>query len=111
METILLSSNGWNFQFCHSSSWCLLGGEISIAHRLFDRAYSWMRYMYKDWRNEKSTVRSSSKLSVGFKNGTGILLETIMPYICHKRTLICNCNNHLTKLKGLAITFETWPSS
>lgn len=31
METILLSSNGWNFQFCHSSSWCLLGGEISIA--------------------------------------------------------------------------------
>lgn len=67
-------------------------------------------YVQRLEKNRQS-VLSSSKLSVGFKNGTGIILETIMPYICHKRTLICNCNNHLTKLKGLAITFETWPSS
>lgn len=67
-------------------------------------------YVQRLEKNRQS-VLSSSKLSVGFKNGTGIILETIMPYICHKRTLICNCNNHLTKLKGLTITFETWPSS
>lgn len=109
METILLSSNGWNFQFCHSSSWCLLGGEISIAQDCLIVHIRGCVICTKI--GEKSTVRSSSKLSVGFKNGTGIVLETIMPYICHKRTLICNCNNHLTKLKGLTITFETWPSS
>lgn len=61
--------------------------------------------VYKDRRNEKSTVRSFSKL-LFLKIG---LHRNDYTFI-FKRTLIRN--NHLTKLKGLTITFyETWPSS
>lgn len=61
--------------------------------------------VYKDRRNEKSTVRSFSKL-LFLKIG---LHRNDYTFI-FKRTLIRN--NHLTKLKVPTITFyETWPSS
>lgn len=92
--------NGWNSQFCHSSSWWW-----NIKIEVLIVCIFVYICVYKDRRNEKSTVRSFSKL-LFLKIG---LHRNDYTFI-FKRTLIRN--NHLTKLKVPTITFyETWPSS